>query len=321
MKILITGATGFVGRAIAEKLKSKHHVAGLARSTSSAKKLEERGIVPVIGNLLDVQTAQFFGYDVVIHCAAFVEEWGTEKDFFETNVTGTERVILAAKAGGVKRFIFIGTEAAFFDGQDLLNIDESIQYPKHLPYHYSRSKAEAERKVLAATTSEFKTLSLRPRFVWGPGDQSVLPALIAMIKRNRFAWIDHGKYQISSTYIDNLVHAVEQALPYGEGGEAFFIADEGTVQLREFLTAALQTQGIKAPSKSIPKPLARGIARAVELIWNTLNIKSNPPLTRFSTDMMSAYCTVNTEKAKKILKYSPPVSREQGLERLAQSKI
>jgi nucleoside-diphosphate-sugar epimerase len=323
MNILITGMTGFVGGALAKKLRAQHKVSGLVRTEASSIKLKNQGFTTVLGDLMSVRPDSLTGCEVVIHCAAYVEEWGTENDFFETNVLGTKRLVAAAQAAGVKRFVFIGTEAAFFTGEDLVNIDESIQYPKYLPYPYSRSKAEAERIVLAANTAHFQTLSLRPRFVWGPGDKSVLPALIDMIHRNQFAWIGGGKFQISSTYIDNLVHAVEQVLTLGDGGEAFFIADDGEVDMREFLTAALHTQGVVAPSKTLPKPIARILARIVEMVWCALGIKRKPPLVRFSIDMMSANCTVNTAKAKSLLKYNPPVSRAEGLERMfmAQRKV
>lgn len=318
MRILITGATGFVGGAIAQRLREEHDVSGLARSNSSVKKLNDQGIKAVADDLMSIDSCQLKGFDIVIHCAAYVEEWGPEKDFSETNVLGTEKLLTAAKKAGVKRFIFIGTEAAFFTGDDLINIDESIQYPGYLPYPYSRTKAEAEKKVLSASTDAFQTISLRPRFVWGPGDRSVLPSIINMIKANRFAWINHGDFQISSTYIDNLVHAVVQSLSYGKGGEAYFIADDGVTRLREFLTAALGTQGIVAPNKSLPKFSARLSARFVEFSWRLLRIRKKPPLVRFSIDMMSASCTVNTAKAKENLHYQPPVTREQGLMKMAE---
>lgn len=316
MKILITGATGFVGGAVAKKLKSEHSVAGLARSRASADKLTAAGVTAVYANLLDVRSEQLSGYDVVIHCAAYVEEWGSEEEFYRTNVVGTERILEASKLAGVRRFIFIGTEAAFFTGHDLLNIDESIRYPLKLPYLYSQTKAMAEQRVLQANSSDFQTLSLRPRFVWGPGDQSVLPTLIEMVQKGKFAWIDNGDFQISSTYIDNLVHAVEQALVFGDGGEAYFIADDGVVNLREFLTEALAARGVEAPSKSVSKSFVRAVARITEIIWKVFAIKRKPPLVRFTIDMMSANCTVNTDKAKKILRYNPPVSRADGLLRL-----
>lgn len=267
MKILITGATGFIGGAIARKLKVQHMVAGLARSRASAKKLETEGLKVVTADLLSIESEQLRDYDIVIHCAAYVEEWGTEDDFYRTNVLGTSRILEAAKSAGVGRFIFIGTEAAFFTGHDLLNIDESIQYPLNSPYLYSKTKAQSEKMVLEANRSSFQTISLRPRFVWGPGDQSVLPTLISMVQAGKFAWIDNGNFQTSSTYIDNLVHAVEQALIYGDGGEAYFIADNGEVKLRDFLTQALHARGIEAPSKSVSKPIVRAIARLIDFIW------------------------------------------------------
>jgi len=320
MKIFVTGATGFVGGAVARKLRENHIVGGLARSEASASKLQKDQLLIERGDLLTLSSNQLRSYEAVIHCAAYVEEWGTERDFYETNVLGTQKLLSAAKLAGVQRFIFIGTEAAFFDGRDLTDIDESIEYPAHLPYPYSRTKAEAERLVLGSNNPQFQTISLRPRFVWGPGDQSVLPALIQMIQSGRFMWIDHGRFEISSTYIDNLVHAVELALKNGKGGESYFIADEGTVQLRDFLTAALKSQSVTPPEKSLPKPVARMAARIVEATWKALSLKSKPPLIRFSVDMMSANCTVNTAKAKRELQFYPPVSREEGLRRMTETQ-
>ena len=115
------------------------------------------------------------GAEVVVHAAAFVEEWGTREQFWQGNVEGTTRMLAAAKAGGVRRFLHVGTEAALFDGHDLRDVDESAPYPARQRYLYSETKAEAERRVLAANAAGFETLSVRPRLVWGPRDTSVLP--------------------------------------------------------------------------------------------------------------------------------------------------
>lgn len=317
MKVFITGASGFIGGAIAKKLREQHEVIALARSNSSAQKVASLGATPHKCDLLKIEPKHLAGFDVVVHCAAFTEEWGSERDFYDTNVLGTIQILDAAKAAGVKRFIFIGTEAAFFDGSDLVNIDESISYPSYTPYLYSRTKGEAEKRVLAANDSNFRSISIRPRLVWGPGDQSVLPILIEMVEKNRFVWIDNGKYRTSTTHIDNLVHAIEQALVFGDGGEAYFVADDGTISMKEFLSTALAAQGVEAPQRSIPKFIARSLARVVEGFWLLACLKGKPPLVRLPIDMMSAHCTLDTTKAKRDLKYTPPISREDGLQRLA----
>lgn len=313
MKIFITGASGFVGGAAAKHLAKAHQVLAMARSAKSADKVQALGAEPVRCDLQTVKAADLAGCEVVIHAAAYAEEWGSYEDFFEANVVGTRKVIDAAKAAGVKRFVFIGTEAAMFEGKDLLGIDETFPYAASSPYFYSRTKAEAERLVLAENATDFVALSLRPRLVWGPGDQTVLPAVLAMIEKGQFAWIGGGQYQTSTAHIDNLVHAIELALTRGRGGEAYFIADDGVTSIREFLSSYIRSQGVEVPSRSLPRALARGAARAVDGIWRIFGIREKPPVVRFSVDMMSVSCTVDTSKARRELGYQPVISVAEGL--------
>jgi len=313
MRIFITGASGFIGGAIARSLKDNHQVFAMARSEESVKKIKNLGITPIISDLNSIITEHLSNCDIVIHCAGYAEEWGSEKQFYQSNVEGTRNLLTAAKASDIKRFIFIGTEAALFHGQDMLEVTETYPYALNSPYPYSRTKAQGEYLVLKANRPDFQTISLRPRMVWGPNDQSILPTLIKMIKQNKFLWIGNGKYQTSTTHIDNLVHAVKLALDNGIGGEAYFIANDNTVSLREFLSSYLKTQGIEIPNRSMPKSIARFLAFMTENMWRLLKIRQKPPLVRFTIDIMSAHCTVNTEKAKKELKYQQIISTEEGL--------
>jgi nucleoside-diphosphate-sugar epimerase len=253
----------------------------------------------------------------VIHCAAFVKQWGTRDQFWQANVEGTQQLLQAARTAGVKRFIHIGTEAALFYGQHMRDIDESYPYPRSSPFLYSATKAVAEQRVLAANASGFTTLSIRPRFVWGPGDQTILPALMKMVAAKQFMWIDNGKAKSSTTHIANLVEGVRLALTRGHGGNAYFVTVPGTTTLREFLTALLATRGVTPPDKSIGGGAALTFATALELVWRLFFIQSDPPLTRFTAAMMSHDCTIKTDKAERELQYAPVVTREQGLAELA----
>ncbi len=313
MKIFITGASGFVGGAIAKSLRDKHQIFALARSNASSQIIESLGITPVFSDLNSIAAKHLEGCEVVIHCAAFAEEWGSYEQFYNANVLGTQQILKASQDSGVKRFIFMGTEAALFHGQDMVDIDETYPYSLKSQYPYSQTKAWAERLVLKANSQTFKTLSLRPRMVWGPDDQSILPVLIEMVKSKRFSWIGNGQYQTSTTHIKNLVHAVELALSNGRGGEAYFIANNEVVLMKEFLTNYLRTQGIEVSVQSIPTGIARFAARLTEVFWKFLRLKNKPPLIRFTIDIMSANCTVKTDKAKKELGYQPILSTEDGL--------
>jgi nucleoside-diphosphate-sugar epimerase len=171
--------------------------------------------------------------------------------------------------------------------------------------------------VLAANAPEFATLSIRPRFVWGPGDQTILPVLEAMVRSGRFVWIDAGRAQTSTTHIANLVRGVELALERGAGGNAYFVIDEGVTQMHAFLSALLATRKLTPPEKSIPGWLARTLGVVTETTWRALGKTSDPPLTRFAASMMSRDCTIRGEKAQRELGYRPVISRSDGLKELS----
>lgn len=314
--IFLTGASGFVGGAIAKSLSGSHSVRAMSRSSQSDAAIAALGATPIRCELGAVGKEDLAGCDAVIHCAAFVKQWGPREQFWKTNVAGTEQLLRAAREAGVQRFIHIGTEAALFHGQHMRDIDETYPYPKSTPFLYSATKAAAEQRVLAANAPGFATLSIRPRFVWGPGDRTVLPVLVRMVRAKQFRWIDGGRARTSTTHIANLVHGVALALIHGQGGNAYFVTDPGTTTLREFLTALLATQGVIPPDASLSAHGAQWIATTTELIWRLLGIQSDPPLTRFAASMMSHDCTLRYDKAQRELHYTPIITREQGLREL-----
>lgn len=313
MKVFITGASGFVGGHIVERLSRHHTVLAMARSARAEKAVAALGATPVRCDLDDVRAEHLAGCDAVVHCAAFVEEWGTREQFYRGNVEGTRNMLDAARAAGVSRFVHIGTEAALFDGHDLRDIDEAAPYPTRQRYLYSETKAEAERLVLGANREGFATLSIRPRLVWGPRDATVLPAVLRMARAGAWTWLDRGAAQTSTTHVANLARAVELALTRGRGGEAYFVADDGVRTMRDFLSALAGTQGVTLPDRSAPGWLMRGVAAGVEGAWRSLGLRRAPPLTRFAIDMMASTVTVRTDKARAELGYAPEVTVDAGI--------
>ncbi|MCB9761612.1 MAG: NAD-dependent epimerase/dehydratase family protein [Alphaproteobacteria bacterium] len=317
MRIFITGGSGFVGGHLIEVLRGEHEVLAMARSDRSVAAVEALGAIAVRTALGQVTPEQLDGVDAIVHAAAFVEEYGTREQFRTVNVEGTRQLLEAAKAAGVKRFIHIGTEAAFFTGPDLVMIDESTPYPSGQRFLYSETKAEAERLVLAANGPGFHTVSLRPRLIWGPRDESVMGNIRDRALKNEWVWLDGGRHHTSTCHVRNLVAAVELALTRGEGGRAYFIADDGERTLREFFDRLLATQGVTLAQRSIPGWLARGASVVVEGTWRGLSLSGTPPLTRFAAFMFSATVTVDTARARQELGYAPVLTVEQGLVELA----
>ncbi len=316
MKIFVTGASGFVGGAVAEAaVKRGDEVVAMSRSERSDDKIRALGAEPVRCSLDDISSEHMKGCDAVVHAAAYVEEWGSREDYWIANVTGTQNVLAAAKEAGVKRFVHIGTEAALFRGQPMRNIDESYPYPASTPFLYSETKREAEKLVLAANEDGFETVSLRPRMIWGPKDQSILPAVLDMIEQGKFMWVDKGRAVTNTTHIYNLRHAIFLALDMDKdiGGEAFFVTDDEVHTFKVFLGELLKTQGVVRQFGSIPGWLVRGLAFCIEVPWRMLGIKSAPPMTRFGVNIMSRDCMLDIGKAKRVLGYTPVIDVEAGL--------
>lgn len=318
MKIFITGASGFIGGAIAKRLAKDHWVLGLARSKEAYEKVKALGVRPLTGSLETMGAGMLKECDLVIHCAAYVKPWGSYQDFAEVNVEGTKHLLALAKKAGVKRFIHMGTEAALFYGQDMNDIDEGYPYPDHSHFPYSETKKLAEIAVLKANEpGVFETISLRPRLVWGPGDETILPNLIQMVDEGKFRWIGEGNFTTSTTYIDNLVDATLLAMEKGKAGEAYFITDWEIHSMRDFLTQLLATEGRDPGNRNVPKWVARFLAQVFEAVYKLFRIRRKPPITRFSAAIMSSNCTISSDRAQLDLGYEPKVSVAEGMQRMS----
>ena len=316
-RIFITGASGFIGGAIAKRLSANHELIALSRSDASDEKIRACGAEPVRGALNSLAPELLAGCDVVIHCAAWVAAWGSRDDYWRANVEGTDSVLDAAHAAGARRFIHISTEAVLWHGQHLRDVDETHPYPESTPFLYSETKAEAERRVVAANREgEFETIVLRPRLVWGPGDTTLVPEAREMVAKGAFSWIDGGRARTSTTHVSNLAHGVELALDRGRGGEIYFLTDGETTDFRTFLTAMLGAHGVELPNRSVPSWLARPAATAIETLWSLLSLKGAPPLTRHAVGLLYCDCVLNDAKARSELDYRPILSVADGLEDL-----
>lgn len=319
MEVFVTGGSGFVGAAtIARLVERGHRVRAMSRSAGSDATLRAAGAEPVRCDLENVAASHLADAEVVVHAAAFVEAWGPADAWERINVDGTRRMLAAAREAGVRRFIHIGTEAALVHGQSLHDADENYPLALDSPYPYCSTKARAEQAVRAANDpgAGFITLVLRPRFIWGPGDRTLLPAILAMARAGRWSWVDHGRALTSTTYIGNLVDAIELALTRGQPGEAYFILDDGTRTLREMVSALARAAGVKLPDKSVPYGLAHAVGGVLEFCWRTFRVPGAPPLTRHAAMVMGRDCTLVGEKARRELGYLPRVSVAEGLETL-----
>lgn len=315
----VTGGSGFIGgKLIARLVADGHAVRALARSDSAAARVAELGAEPVRGDLSDVDalTAAATGAELAFHAAARAESTGTWEQFRTANVDGTRNVVEACRRAGVRRLVHVGTEAALMAGEPLVNVDETAPLQPDSPAKYPATKAAAEQLVVAANGAELQTVVVRPRFVWGAGDTSLLPELVAMVRAGKFAWVGGGRQLTSVTHVDNVVHGLLLAAERGRPGEAYFVTDDEPAQFREFVTALLDTQGVIAPRRSIPLPAARVAAAVSERAWKWLPLPGQPPLDPFAVWLASHECTIDITKARTELGYAPVTSRTEGLAEL-----
>ncbi len=315
----VTGGSGFIGGALVRRLVAEDSsVKALARSERSAAAVEALGAEPVRGDLGDRAAieAGAAGCDTAFHLAAHLGTWGRREDFVRDNVTGTENALAGCRAAGVRRFVHCGTEAALIAGDPLVEVDETAPLRPDSKALYSSTKAMAEQAVRDASDDGFEAVVLRPRFVWGAGDTTLLPGILGMVEQGRFAWIGGGAHLTDTTHVDNVVEGLLLAAAKGRAGEAYFVTDGDRVVFREFVSALIETQGAEPPTRSVPAAVAGPLAAGSETIWRLLRLGGEPPLTRFALWVSSQECTIDISKARSELGYEPVKTREQGLAEL-----
>jgi len=308
-RAFVTGGSGFVGGRVIRELRTRGiAVAALARSAGAVAQVEALGATAVRGDLDDVAAMQtgMAGADVVIHAAAYVAEHGPIADFLRVTVAGTEHALAAARAAGVARFVHVSTEAVLADGKPIVQADETVPRTPHPIGPYPLSKGLAEDRVLAANHRDFATVIVRPRFVWGAGDTSLIPKIVELVKRGKFAWIGGGRHLSSSCHVDNAVEGILLAAERGRAGEIYFLTDGPPVEFRAFLTELVGTYGVAIGDRSVPRWLAQITAALTG--W-----MKAPPVTRTAIALIGQEVTVVDAKARRELGYTSHVSRAQGV--------
>src|SRR5204862_7576919 len=167
-------------------------------------------------------------------------------------------------------------------GKPLVGVDETAPRRPDSKALYSRSKALAEEVVLGDDGAAPERVIVRPRFVWGAGDRTLLPQIASMVRAGRFAWIGGGHHLTDTTHVDNVVHGLLLGAERGGDREVYFVTDGEPVVFRDFVSEMIRTQGLEPPTRSLPAPLAGALAAAGEAAWRALPLPGRPPVTRFA---------------------------------------
>jgi nucleoside-diphosphate-sugar epimerase len=312
----VTGGSGFVGSHLIRRLAADGWtVRALARSAAAEATVREAGAEAVRGDLGDPGALErgARGADVAFHSAARLGDFGPWKEFRRVNVEGTKAVIAACRAAQVKRLVHVGTEAALMHGQPLVAVDEHAPLALNSRAPYAATKAQAEAAVIEGNGSGLETVVVRPRFVWGAGDTTLLPLLVRMARTGRLRWIGGGRQLTSTTHVENTVHGLVLAAERGVPGNAYFVTDGSPVVFREFVSALLATQGVQAPEGELPLWTARTVARVSETAWRFLPLPGAPPVASFAVWASGLEATIDDTKAREQLGYAPVITRDHGL--------
>jgi nucleoside-diphosphate-sugar epimerase len=316
---LVTGGTGFVGGALARRLCAEGaRVTALGRNPIAGTRLERDGVAFVRADLADADAmAQACrGQDVVFHCGALASPWGSYQRFYAANVTGTENVIRGCQAHGVQRLVHVSTPSVYFGGQPRLNVREDAPLPSKPLSRYAATKRLAELAVDRAHAAGLPTITIRPRAIFGPGDNVLLPRLILQLQTGRLRIIGTGDTVIDLTYIDNVVDALLLCAdaPPAALGCTYNITNGETVRLWDMVARLAEALDYPPPRRRLSLGAALAVAGALEAVYTFLPGRE-PPLTRYTVRMLAQDSTLDITAARRDLGYAPRVSVEEGLQR------
>ena len=316
MRVLVTGASGFLGGVLVRTLVDHgHQVRATGRDHARLASLPE-AVEKHPADLTHPEAVRLAcdGCEAVVHSAALSAPWGPRKAFWDTNVLGTQQLLDACQAAGIRRLIHISSPSVIFTGRDLHNATETEPYARHPLSAYAWSKQHAEQRV---RHSPLDWLILRPKAIFGPGDTSLLPRIVAAAREGRLPTIGTGTNAIDLTYVDNVAHAVALALDSTVTRQVYHVTNDEHVPLWPLIHRVLAHFGVPSPRWRLPLWLALQVGWLSEIRATLLG--GEPRLTRYSAALLGTTQTYDISALKRDLAYRPLVSVDEGVRRTLQS--
>jgi nucleoside-diphosphate-sugar epimerase len=321
MKILITGASGFIGSNLAERLaRNRYRVRGLVRKSSNLDYLNGIPLELAQGDVTDRSSLDrvMEGIDVVIHAAGVASDWGSYQQFYRVNVVGTQNVAESALKHRVKRVVHIST-AAIHGFAGFRHATEATPLAK-TAWPYCETKKIAEEWLFQFSNKTGLPVSvIRPGNAFGPKDHTFFQKYADALCKGQVGYVSGGKSWTCPTYIENLVEGIVlSCFEHKAVGEAFIITDGLDITWRCFTEKITEALGIKSPGYSVPFWLGYSSATLLEWIYRSAGSTNAPLLTRYRIANAGTDYHFSIEKAKGLLGFRPDVGLDEAIRRSAE---
>ncbi len=319
-KILITGASGFLGGRILKDFTQRFpdsEVIGTGRRNDRRAEFVALGCKFEAGDLEKIEDCERLmeGVDLLIHCAGLSSPWGSYQQFYNSNVKPTRQLLEAGKARNLRRLVLISTPSVYFNFKDRYNVKESDPLPDPMVNQYAYTKLEAEQLVLAANGPDLKTIAIRPRAIIGAEDTVIFPRVLRAYHEGKLQIIGNGQNKVDLTCVKNVIEAVACCIKAeGEAlGKPYNISDGNPVSLWGTINQLLQDLGLEPVKRKVPLSLAMTIAGLNETFNRWFRPDQEPALVRYSIGILARNFSMDISQARDLLGYRPVQSTEEGV--------
>ena len=323
MKVLVTGTGSLLlGGIASEILRRGDEVVCLQRRPAAFE--GHQNAHEVLADVCDADAVALAakGCDAIIHGAARVGVVGSQKEFYDTNVRGTENILQATQQHTISRLVFVSTPSVAHTGHSLVGAPAGEAEIGRSRSYYAESKAIAERTVLNARNSQLAVVAIRPHLVWGPGDTQLVGRIVERAASGRLAVVGTGNALVDSTYIDNAISAhiaALDALHIGSAcdGKAYVISNGEPRTVNELMRSMCESAGIPFEPRHLSLALGIRLGSVVERLWPLVR-SSEPPITRFIAEQLGTAHWFDQRSVQQELQWAPTVTIAEGFDRLTQ---
>ena len=319
MKILVTGATGFLGEYVVKELSEKgYRIIAFGRNEKKGTdlSLKFKNTVFVKGNFENIKDLENIEEDVVgvIHAGGLSTVWGKWEDFYNANVKGTENIIKFCTERNIKKLVFVSSPSIYAKAEDGFFLKEEVAPLENNLNHYIKSKLLAEQRI--KDSKEIPWVIIRPRGLFGIGDTSIIPRLLKLNNKIGIPLFSEGNQMVDITCVENVALSIRLALEKEEAAyNVYNITNDEPMKFKEILDMFFNEMGIGGRYINLNYPVMKFIVILTEKIYSFFKIKKEPPLTLYTLYLLKYSQTLSIEKSKKELGYRPKLTIREGVEK------